>query len=368
MREQRRFCFFVHSMVSDWNHGNAHFLRGLVQGLIERGQDVQCFEEAGAWSLTNLMKFEGEAAIKAVDDFRAAYPQINVHFYKPDADWESLNEHLANCDVVVIHEWNDPAIVNRILSLKGKYGFKALFHDTHHRAVSALNELLKFHLHLFDGVLAFGKSLYEVYRHGLGIEKVWIFHEAADVEHFKPSPQPVQADLCWIGNWGDDERTRELEEFLIEPSRALSLRTIVHGVRYEAEALAKLRDAGIEYKGYLPNLSAPAVYSSSKLSMHVPRNNYTSKLAGVPTIRVFEALACGAPLVCAPWQDCEDLFRKEDYVIARNGEEMKRLLQELLNDDKARRQIAENGRQTVLQRHTCGHRAEQLLHIVGEMA
>lgn len=369
MSKQYRIRMFVHSMISDWNNGNAHFLRGLAQALIDHGHDVRCFEQLGGWSLSNLVKTEGHAAVESIDLFRAAYPDIDVQFYEAgDALPQLLDEQLKDCDVVIIHEWNDPFVVNQALALKQKYGFKALFHDTHHRAVSALQELLCFHLHLFDGVLTFGEALRKIYKDGLGIENAWTFHEAADVGRFAPRDAPQNTDLCWVGNWGDDDRAKELQEFLIGPSAELELRTVVHGVRYPAEALTELARAGIRYEGYLPNLSAPEAYARSVLSLHVPRMQYAEKLAGVPTIRVFEALACGAPLLCAPWQDSERLFRQEDYIVAKNGDAMKAEIRYYLRDEKARKQLAANGRETVLARHTCGHRAEQLAGILEEIA
>jgi spore maturation protein CgeB len=368
MTPRYRICFFVHSVISDWNHGNAHFLRGLAQNLIDRGHDVRCFEELGSWSLNNLVKHEGDKAMDAIERFRTTYPEIQVQFYaRQDNLPQFLEEQLRNSDVVIIHEWNDPSVVNEVLALKAKLKFKALFHDTHHRALSAINELLKFHLHLFDGVLAFGEAVRKIYHDGLGIERVWTFHEAADTQRFKPLDLEQDLDLCWVGNWGDGERTKELEEFLMFPAADLQLRTVVYGVRYPEEGLKKLEQAGIEYRGYLPNLRAPEVYARSALSLHVPRKAYTDKLAGVPTIRVFEALACGAPLLCAPWADAEQLFRKEDYVVARDGAAMEAEMRNLLQDGTARRQIGENGRETILARHTCGHRAEQLLEILGEL-
>ena len=369
MSRRYRIRMFVHSIISDWNNGNAHFLRGLVQSLMDRGHQVRCFEELGAWSVNSLMKTEGDRAIKSIDQFRAAYPSIDIQFYQQNDELpRSLDEQLKDCDVVIIHEWNDPALVNQVLALKEKHKFIALFHDTHHRAISALNELLRFQLHLFDGVLTFGEALRKIYKDGLGIKKVWTFHEAADVDKFKPQPQPQEVDVCWIGNWGDEERSKELEDFLIRPCEELKLRTVVHGVRYPAEALDKLSQAGLEYCGYLPNLCAPKIYARSLLSLHVPRMQYADKLAGVPTIRVFEALACGVPLLCAPWKDDEGLFRKEDYVTAKNGEAMRAEMRHFLKDGRARKQLAANGRETVLLKHTCGHRAEQLAGILGELA
>jgi spore maturation protein CgeB len=154
-------------------------------------------------------------------------------------------------------------------------------------------------------------------------------------------------------------------EFLVKPTADLpNLRSVVHGVRYPDEGKATLAAAGIEYRGYLPNLMAPAVYAKSAVSLHIPRRQYVNGLSGIPTIRVFEALACGATLVCAPWNDSEGLFRPgEDYLVVDSGEEMKRTIRRLLADGSARRQIGDSGRRTILQRHTCRHRAQQLLDI-----
>ena len=82
----------------------------------------------------------------------------------------------------------------------------------------------------------------------------------------------------------------------------------------------KLQEAGIDYRGYLPNLEAPTAYAQSKLALHLPRNLYQNQLGGIPTIRVFEALACGATLLCSPWQDRDLLFRSgEDFVVLPDG-------------------------------------------------
>src|SRR5690606_5640036 len=146
--------------------------------------------------------------------------------------------------------------------------------------------------------------------------QAWTWHEAADTRVFKPmAGVATQGDLVWIGNWGDDERTRELREFLIDPVASLNLFACVHGVRYPRKALATLARAGIDYRGWLPNHRAPEVFAAFRATVHVPRRPYVRALPGVPTIRVFEALACGIPLVCAPWSDTENLFhRGRDYL------------------------------------------------------
>ncbi len=59
-----RILFFCHSVVSDWNHGNAHFLRGICTELQRRGHDVQILEPAKGWSLQNMIKEQGAEPVR----------------------------------------------------------------------------------------------------------------------------------------------------------------------------------------------------------------------------------------------------------------------------------------------------------------
>jgi spore maturation protein CgeB len=162
---------------------------------------------------------------------------------------------------------------------------------------------------------------------------------------------------------------RELQEFLIEPLAAVRpASAAVYGVRYPQSAKRQLQDAGIEYRGYLPNLAAPAAYSRCALTLHIPRRCYSNGLSGIPTIRMFEAFACGVPLVCSPWNDLEGLFRpNEDFICAPNGKAMKAEIARLLRDRQARQQLSQNALQTIRQRHTCWHRARQFEEICDEV-
>ncbi len=366
MKGRLSFRFFAHSWISDWNHGNAHFLRGLASELVKLGHEVRCYEERDGWSIKNLAA-EGENSLAdAQATFRHSFPDLDVRFYSTGPGLrEFLDTELAGADVVVIHEWNSPEVVNAILRLKHKLRFRVLFHDTHHRAYSNPKEILRLPLNEFDGVLAFGDAIRRIYIDGFGVKRTWTFHEAADTAHFFPTDAVKDTDVVWIGNWGDEERTRELEEFLLTPAAALrGAKFAVHGVRYPKDALERLAQSNIEFRGYLPNLHAPKMYTRSKISLHVPRRFYANGLSGVPTIRVFEALASGSPLVCAPWNDAEGLFRPgQDYVCVPNSQAMISELANLLRDEHARQQIAASGLETIRARHTCVHRAQQLLEI-----
>lgn len=352
-----RIVLFCHTLRSDWNHGNAHFLRGFVSELVSRGNGVKIYEPEDAWSYQNLIAAEGQ-------DFREelsrTYPALDIHCYSLDA--LDLDRALAGADVVLVHEWTDAALIRRIAQHRESHDYLLLFHDTHHRSVS---DRTMPELDGFDGVLAFGESVSERYRKlGWG-DRVWTWHEAADTRVFYPRPREHFAyDVLWIGNWGDEERTQELREYFIEPVRELGLRAKVFGVRYPAEGLELLQRSGIEFGGWVPNFRVPELYSQARMTVHIPRRPYVRELPGVPTIRVFEALACGIPLISAPWSDSEGLFTAgEDFLFARDGRDMKELMGMFLRAPHWAAALAEHGRRTILARHTCRHRVDEFLNI-----
>jgi spore maturation protein CgeB len=139
-------------------------------------------------------------------------------------------------------------------------------------------------------------------------------------------------------------------------------------VRYPAEAQHALAAAGIRYRGWLPNHRVPEVFARARCTVHVPRRAYTQTLPGIPTIRVFEALACGVPLVCAPWCDAEQLFTPgKDYLLAQSEEEMCAHLRAVLHDRDFAAELAEHGLQTIRAKHTCAHRVDELCKILDEL-
>jgi spore maturation protein CgeB len=155
-----------------------------------------------------------------------------------------------------------------------------------------------------------------------------------------------------------------LNEFLIQPVRDLKLNAEVYGVRYPDDAVAALAEAGIHYRGWLPNYRVPEVFAASRLTLHIPRRPYVRELPGIPTIRPFEALACGIPLICSPWNDAEHLFTPgRDFLVAENGAEMTELIQKLLSEPSYAENLATHGLETIRQRHTCAYRVDELLAI-----
>jgi spore maturation protein CgeB len=359
-----KFVLFYHSLISDWNHGNAHFLRGVVTELLDRGHEVDVYEPANAWSVENLVRDHGEAPL---DEFRRVFPRLQSTRYETGT--LDLDRALDGADAVIVHEWSDHDLVRAIGEHRRRTrAYRLFFHDTHHRAATQPEQMAAYDLSDYDGVLAYGKVIRDLYLEKGWARDAWTWHEAADTRLFHPRPHgTAEGDVVWIGNWGDDERTAELHEFLIDPVKELGLRAKIHGVRYPDHAIASLQDAKIEYAGWLPNWRAPEVFSKYKLTVHVPRRPYVTTLRGIPTIRPFEALACAIPLISAPWDDAEGLFKAgEDYLIARDGNEMKKQMRAVLSDRALAQSLAASGLRTIQSRHTCAHRVSELLSIVRE--
>ena len=362
-----RIVLFVHSLLSDWNHGNAHFLRGVAGELLSRGHDVRIFEPSDSWSLRNLLtEPDGELALEG---FHTAYPRLGSIQY--DLQTLDVDRTLDGADLVLVHEWNDPALVRRLGEHRQRAPrrYRLLFHDTHHRMATARETMASYDLSGYDGVLAFGGMIRDLYMHEGRAARAWTWHEAADVRVFHPIPgEPCDGDLVWIGNWGDEERTAELNAFLFGPVHALGLTGRIHGVRYPEEGRQAIAEAGLQYAGWLPNYLVPQVFARFRITVHVPERAHAEALPGIPTIRPFEALACGIPLVSAPWEDTDGLFTAgKDYLVARSGCAMMQHLRDLLHDREMASEIAASGLRTILARHTCAHRVDELLEIGREL-
>src|SRR5581483_5618868 len=141
--------------LSDWNHGNAHFLRGVARELKECGHEIAIYEPKDGWSLSHLIAEHGETPI---EEFRRAYPGLESVFYRPES--LDLDAALAGADLVIAHEWSEPALVRTLGAHRKTRGRYALFfHDTHHRSVTQPESMAAYDLSGYDGVLAYGAAI-----------------------------------------------------------------------------------------------------------------------------------------------------------------------------------------------------------------
>ena len=144
-----RFVFYTHSLTSDWNHGNAHFparRHARARPPRARGRGAGALRRLGAGR--NLAADQGFAPL---DRFEQDFPELEERLYENGFDHAAA---LEGADVVIVHEWTDPRIVAEIGWLRREGApFALLFHDTHHRAVSAQKAIAGLELRDYDGVL-----------------------------------------------------------------------------------------------------------------------------------------------------------------------------------------------------------------------
>ncbi|HVL56385.1 MAG TPA: glycosyltransferase, partial [Burkholderiaceae bacterium] len=168
-----RIVIFCHSLISDWNHGNAHFLRGVATELLARGHTVHVYEPRDAWSVRNLVAEHGRAPLQR---FARRFPMLRSRRYDPRR--LDLDAALRGADLVLVHEWNDPELVRRIGEHRRAGGsYRLLFHDTHHRSVTDRAAMAAFDLRHYDGVLAFGRIIRDLYLREGWTERAWTWHE-----------------------------------------------------------------------------------------------------------------------------------------------------------------------------------------------
>ncbi|HEX3756898.1 MAG TPA: hypothetical protein VHV26_17650, partial [Rhizomicrobium sp.] len=107
-----KITYFTHSLISCWNHGNAHFLRGVMRELVAMGHDVTVFEPKQSWSRQNLVREHGE---QAVAEFNAHFPTLAARInYLTANDEPAIDKALDKADLVLVHEWNQPELVASI--------------------------------------------------------------------------------------------------------------------------------------------------------------------------------------------------------------------------------------------------------------
>jgi len=306
---------FAPSPGSDLDRRTAGFLRGIVAELREREHEVAVHEPDG------------------------------------DSDRVDLDSALDDADLVLVQAQNEPGLVGRIGAHRARNdSYRLLLHDTQPRALSAQAEMAPYDLPAFDGVLAGGEVIRLAYMERGWAARAWTWHEAADIRVFHPLPgiEP-EADLVWIGNWDDGSRAEDLRTFLLRPARTARLHGSVYGAGYTRSARLRIALARLHYRGEIVAHRAPGIFARHRLTVHLPDSPGAEPVPGIPGSSLFEAMACGIPVVSAPWDDCEGLFRTEqDYLVARDCAEMREAMQAIVEYPELAEKLRASGLATIL--------------------
>ena len=343
-----RIVFFGSSIKSSWGNGHATNYRALVRELTRRGhevlfceRDMPCHASARhlpepPWGRTSLYGSLEELQGMHGEDVAAA-DLVVVSSSVPDG--------VAVCDwvldraggAVAFYDVDTPVTLGKLRRGECEY--------------LAPEQVGRFDLYLsFTG----GPTL-RVLEEEIGARRAVAFYCLVDPEAHLPVATDVRWDLGYLGTYSED-RQPMLERLLLEPARrAPQLRFVVAGPQYPEEVTWP---ANVERIEHLAPEEQPGFYAAQRFSLNVTRAEMR-EAGWSPSVRLFEAAACGTPVISDSWPGLEQIFvPDEEILIADRGTDVLDFLEEA--GERERAEIASRARQRVLAEHTAGQRCQLL--------
>jgi spore maturation protein CgeB len=217
----------------------------------------------------------------------------------------------------------------------------------------------------YDLVLSYtgGRALQDL-RTLLGARAVHTLYGSADPEVHHPVPyaENYRADMSYLGTFASD-RQQILEQLFVESARQLpNYRFLIGGSQYPDQFPWT---ENIYYAGHVTPDQHPQFYCSARLNLSVTRG-VMANMGFCPSGRLFEAAACGAPVLTDYWEGLETFFEPErEILIASTTEEAIDALQRPPDELRA---IGSNARERVLASHTAEHRAIEFENALAQVS
>jgi spore maturation protein CgeB len=353
-----KIVIFGLTISSSWGNGHATLWRGLCRALIRRGHDIVFFERDVPYYATHRDYTEIPGGI--------------LEFY---TDWDGLlaiaHPHLGDADVAMVTSYCPDGIAACDLVLSSSARLRVFYDlDTpvtleELRAGKQVSYLPTNGLGDFDLVLSYtGGSALDQLQSQLGARRVAPLYGSVDPEVHRPVPHidHFECDLSYLGTYAAD-RQAALEELFVEPAaRVPTKRFLIGGAQYPAEFPWS---KNIYFAWHVAPGDHPAFYSSSKWTLNVTRQPMAA-LGYCPSGRLFEAAACGTPIISDWWAGLDEVFKPEtEIIIARGSDDV---IAALELDEAARQSIGAAARHRALTSHTAEHRATEFENIVENTA
>ena len=344
------------SLRSSWGNGHATTYRALLRALAGRGHRVRFLERDLAWYDDNAdpaaelpVQPEVYASLEELQDRFAGMVRdadlVVVGSFVPDGiavgDW--VQEQASG--VTAFYDIDTPVTIARLARGDCDY--------------LAARQVPRYDLYLsFTG----GPTL-ALLEQRFGARRAEALYCAVDPAQYYPEPCEPAWDLGYMGTYSDD-RQPLLERLLLQPARAWpGGRFVVAGPQYPDGIAWPANVARIEH---LPPAGHRRFYNAQRFTLNLTRADMVA--AGwAPSVRLFEAAACGVPIVSDRWPGLDQLFRPgEEILIAQGAGDVQGWLRGM--NEGQRRRIGARGRARVLAEHTAVHRAETLERCVGRVA
>ena len=342
------------SLSSSWGNGHATTYRSLLRGLAQLGQSVLFLERDVPWYRDNRDLPD--------PDF------CDLVHYSSVADLETTFAapiRAANHVVIGSYVPQGVAVIDLVNQLRGG---DTWFYDIDTPvtlAKLARNDedyLAPRQVRDFEGYLSFaGGPALATLETRYGAKAAYPLYCAVDADRYHPTGEPIIWDLGYLGTYSPD-RQPTLEKLLIAPARRLPhMRFVVAGPQYPDDIDWP---PNIERIEHLPPASHPSFYSRQRFTLNVTRQDMVAN-GYSPSVRLFEAAACGTPVISDRWDGLEELFPNGVAILlAEDSDDVVSLLLE--RDEDWRSSVAAAARRRVLAAHTGRKRAEELLFCLGD--
>lgn len=339
------------SVSSSWGNGHATLWRGLCRGLAQRGHRVVFFERDFPFYAAHrdLTELPGGGSLVLYPDWQTVLPVARVE--------------LAGADVAMVTSYCADGVDASALVLDSPARLRVFYDlDTpvtlgRLRRGEPVGYCPPEGLRGFDLVLSFtgGRAL-EALREELGARTVAPLYGSVDPTTHHPAPRRSRyaADLSYLGTYAQDRQAALLSLFIEPARRRPGRRFVLGGAQYPA---GFPWTDNIWFVRHLPPSEHPAFYCSSRLTLNVTREAML-EMGYCPSGRLFEAAACGVPVLSDWWEGLERFFEPGlEILVARSTDDAVAAL-DLSDAEMAR--VGRAARERVLDCHTAEHRAMDL--------
>ena len=348
-----RLVIFGLTVSSSWGNGHATLWRGLCNALARQGHDVTFFERDVSY-YANHRDLLWPKSYKLV-----LYPSWNeVNSLAKSAVSES--------DVAVVTSYCPDAQPASTLVLHSKamkvfYDLDTAVTLQNFRRVGAVEYIPAPGLADFDLVLSYvgGQALKEL-QDLFGAKRVAPLYGSVDPDVHKPvAPSShYHSDLSYLGTYAAD-RQSAVQTLFLDPAQRLPKRKfLLGGAQYPDDFPW---NENVWFVEHVPPPEHPAFYSSSKATLNVTRSAMAS-FGYCPSGRLFEAAACGTPVVSDSWEGLDKFFEPgREILVASSADDVVNAIE--LGDEELRR-VGKAAREKVFSAHTADHRSREFLHLV----
>lgn len=346
------------AISSSWGNGHATLWRGLCRALTEQGHRVVFFERDAPWYAEHrdLRELPGGGLV--------LYPS-----------WEAVRalaeRELAGADAAIVTSYCPDGVAATDLVLDSSAPVRVFYDlDTPVTlAALAAGEALAYigprGLGDFDLVLSYtGGAALTALAERLGARRIAPLYGSVDPRVHQPVPasEAYRGDLSYLGTFAAD-RQAKLVELFVEPARRRPERRFVLGGAGYGADFPWTRN--IFFVRHLPPAEHPAFFASSRLTLNVTRAAMAA-MGWCPSGRLFEAAACGVPILSDAWEGLDRFFAPGEEILVAAGTDD--ALAALDLDDAALRRIARAARERALAEHTAEHRARELVALLEDAA